>query len=105
MKVLIDECVPWPLHRLLVGHECTSVARQGWAGSQNGALLQRARGEFDVFLTADQNLRYQQTLARAGMCVVELSSNDWRRIEAHALAILAALEQVPDGGYGWVEVP
>ena len=63
MKILLDECVPWPMHRLLPGHACTSVQAQGWSGIRNGDLLQRAEAEFDLFITSDQNIRYQQNLA------------------------------------------
>jgi len=63
MKVLLDECVPWPIHRLLVGHECRTAQQKGWGGIKNGQLLQLAEAEFELFITADQNLRYQQNLA------------------------------------------
>jgi len=52
MKILLDECVPWPMHRLLTGHTCTNVQAQGWSGITNGDLLQRAEGEFDLFITS-----------------------------------------------------
>jgi hypothetical protein len=53
--------LPWPMHKLLGGHICSTVQSQGWSGIKNGELLQRAEGEFDLFITSDQNLRYQQT--------------------------------------------
>jgi hypothetical protein len=59
MRILLDECVPWPIHKLLVGHECVTVPRRGWGGIKNGELLRLAEPEFDLFLTADQNIRYQ----------------------------------------------
>jgi hypothetical protein len=62
MRILLDECVPWPMHKLLSGHACSTVQELGWGGIKNGDLLQRAEGEFDVFITSDQNLRYQQNL-------------------------------------------
>lgn len=64
MKVLLDECVPWPMHRFLVGHECMTAQQCGWGGIKNGELLRKAEGQFDVFVTADQNIRYQQNLAQ-----------------------------------------
>ena len=57
MKVLLDECVPWPMHRLLAGHECQTEQQCGWGGVKNGELRRRAEGRFEVFVTADQNLR------------------------------------------------
>jgi len=58
MKILLDECVPWPMHRLLAGHECMTAQQRGWGGIKNGDLLRLAESEFDLFITADQNIRY-----------------------------------------------
>ena len=63
MNVLLDECVPWPMHKLLPAHVCTTAQRRGWGGIKNGDLLRLAEGQFDLFITADQNIRYQQNLA------------------------------------------
>jgi hypothetical protein len=49
MKVLLDECVPWPMHKLLAGHECTSTQWRGWGGITNGDLIRLAKEEFDLF--------------------------------------------------------
>ena len=57
---------------------------QGWSGIRNGELLQRAEGEFDLFITSDQNIRYQQNLAGRVIAILELSTNDLRRIQAAA---------------------
>lgn len=54
MRILLDECVPWPMHKLLSSHSCSSVQDKGWGGIENGDLLQRAEGEFDLFITSDQ---------------------------------------------------
>ena len=64
MKILMDECVPWPMHRLLPSHSCTSVQAQGWSGIRNSDLLRLAEAAFDLFITSDQNIRYQQNLVR-----------------------------------------
>jgi hypothetical protein len=63
MRILLDECVPWPMHKLLAGHECTTAQQRGWGGIKNRDLLRVAESEFDLFITADQNIRYQQNLA------------------------------------------
>jgi len=60
MKILLDECVPRPMHRLLAGHECTTAQQRGWGGIKNGDLLTVAQTQFDLFITSDQNIRYQQ---------------------------------------------
>jgi hypothetical protein len=62
MKILLDEGVPRSMHKLPGGHSCSTVQDEGWGGIKNGDLLQRAEGEFDLFITSDQNLSYQQNL-------------------------------------------
>jgi len=78
VRVLLDECVPRRLKGDLAGHEVRTVVEAGWGGIKNGALLQRAALEFDVFLTVDQNLRYQQNLSMLPLPVIVLValSND-----------------------------
>jgi hypothetical protein len=75
VRILLDECVPQPLGRELSDHEVLSVAEMGWSGKRNGELLSLAASQgFDVFLTVDQNLRYQQTLRSGGIGVVVLKA-------------------------------
>jgi hypothetical protein len=63
MRILLDECVPRRLARELAGHDVRTVPEMGWSGKRNGELLQLMAGQgFEVFLTVDQNLRYQQNL-------------------------------------------
>jgi hypothetical protein len=76
MKILLDECVPWPMHKLFAAHDCTTAKKRGWGGIQNGELLRLAQGKFDLFITADQNIRYQQNLAGRRIAILELTSND-----------------------------
>ncbi len=73
MRVLLDEQLPRRLARELTGHEVSTVQQQGWVGLKNGELLRCAadRG-FEVFLTADRNLQFQQNLDRARLGVVVL---------------------------------
>ena len=72
MRILIDECLDWRLGRALPGHDCTSVPKMGWAGIKNGELLALAQNKFDVFLTADRNLSFQQNTAKFQIAVVVL---------------------------------
>jgi len=62
VKVLVDECVPFKLVRLLTGHAFTTAQQRGWGSFKNGKLLALAEPEFDLFLTCDRNLEYQQNL-------------------------------------------
>jgi hypothetical protein len=94
MRILLDECVPWPMHRLLTNHSCTSVQAQGWGGIKNGELLRLAEIDFDLFITSDQNIRYQQNLAGRKIAVLELSTNDIERIEAAASLIQDAIDKI-----------
>ena len=79
MKVVIDECVPRALGKLFRdhGHECRSIQDLGWAGKQNGELLSLVEANFDVLVTLDTNLRYQQNLTGRKIAIVVLrcSSN------------------------------
>ena len=70
MKILLDESVPWPMHDMLAGHDCTNVQRRGWAGVKNGELLRLAGAEFDLFITCDQGIRYQQNLLHGSIAIL-----------------------------------
>ena len=72
MRVLLDECVPRRLKRELVGHDVKTAPEMGWASKSNGELLGLAAGEFDVFLTVDRNLSYQQDVSALDIAVMVL---------------------------------
>lgn len=72
MRILIDECLDWRLCRSITGHDCVSVQVMGWGGLANGTLLKRAEQEFDVFLTGDRNLTFQQEIDRFDLAIVVL---------------------------------
>lgn len=105
MKIRLDECVPWPVHRLLAGHECCTAQQCGWGGIKNRLLLQRAENEFDLFITSDQNLRYQQNLAGRRISILELSTNKLRRIEAVAETIRSLIAGMNPGEFRQLQIP
>ena len=70
MRILLDACVPSRLASELVGHDVRTVPEMGWASQENGALLALAEGRFDVFLTTDQRISYQQVLPRFAIALV-----------------------------------
>lgn len=72
MQILIDECLPKKLKQELVGHSVFTVQEKGWSGMKNGELLNEAENEFDVWVTADQNVESQQNLNRFDIAVVVL---------------------------------
>ena len=78
MRVLLDECVPRRLRWELSGHEVFTVTGHGWSGIKNGKLLALADAEFDVFLTVDQNLKYQQNLTAFRIAVILLVARNNR---------------------------
>jgi hypothetical protein len=99
MRVLPDECVPRGLRAHLPGHEVKTVADAGWAGVKNGALLQLAATQFDVLLTVDRNVEYQQNFTglTIGVVVVAVSSNDIDVLRPLMPAVLNALASVMPG--------
>ena len=101
MKVLIDECAPRALkHSLLAnGHECFTVQDAGWSGKENGELLAVAEVEFNVLITLDTSLRYQQNLAgrKIAIVVIHAQSNRLSDISPHFPACLKALEGIKPG--------
>ena len=72
MRILLDENLDWRLARSLPGHDVTSVQKNGWAGIQNGELLARAEQVFDVFVTMDGSIEFQQNYARLRIAIVTL---------------------------------
>ncbi len=99
MRVLLDENLPHALKRLLPGHNVSTVQEQGWAGMQNGELLAAAEPLFDVLLTADKNLRYQQNFAGRRIAIVELHTNRWPMLQPLVPQMLEVLRNVTIGAY------
>lgn len=76
MRILIDECLNWRLSRALTGHYAVSAQKMGWSGIQNGKLLTLAvENGFDVFLTGDRNLAFQQNVTQFSIAIVVLETN------------------------------
>jgi len=96
MRILLDEPVPRRLGTLLVGHNAATVPQSGWAGIKNGKLLTLAASKFDVFLTTDQNLEFQQNLSKLPIAILVLvaKSNRMEDIEPLTPKILEALNHV-----------
>ena len=99
MRVLLDECVPRKLRSELPGHDVKTVAEIGWAGTKNGALLQRAASEFEVLLTVDQGIPYQQNLAGLplALIIVKAPSNDIKDLQPKMSKVLQVLTTIQPG--------
>lgn len=74
MKILLDECIDRRFAREFADHEVQTVPQKGWAGVNNGSLMKLAEAEFDVFITVDRNLSFQQNLPRYNIAVIVLRS-------------------------------
>ena len=97
MRILLDESVPSRLGSLLTGHSTITVQRKGWTSIKNGKLLMLAAGEFDVLLTADKGMEYQQNLAAlpVSILIVLARSNRIEDLAAAVPIILSALVDLP----------
>ena len=99
MRVLFDQGTPVPLRSFLAKHEVATAFELGWAQLANGDLLARAETQFDVLVTTDQQLRYQQNLIGRRIAVLVLPYASWKKLEPHASRIVAALSSMNRGDY------
>ncbi len=100
MRILFDQGTPVPLRQHLTRHLVDTAFERGWSTLRNGELLDVAEHEgYDLLITTDQNLRYQQQLAARQLAIIVLLSTSWPRIQRRIEAIQAAVERVIPGGY------
>lgn len=99
MRVFLDECVDWRLSRDIVGHEVKTAREMGWTSIRNGELLALAAGVFDVFVTVDRNLAFQQNIASLPIPVVVLRAPTNRLLDLRQLVpeLLAAIASARPG--------
>lgn len=99
MRLLLDECIDRKFAREFPGYEVKTVPQMGWAGVKNGQLLTLAASEFDVFVTVDRNLSFQQNLPQFDIAVIVLQASSNRLADLKPLApqILAILDSVVRG--------
>ena len=108
MRILLDENLPRQLRHHLPGHSVRTVQQQGWTGLRNGDLLYRASvAGFDVLLTVDQKLEFQQNLSRLGLAVLVIvaKSNKFEDLLPLLPAILSAIGTVRPGEIRRVGTP
>jgi predicted nuclease of predicted toxin-antitoxin system len=104
MKILFDQGVPAPLRRHLAGHSVHTAYEQNWSDLENGKLLNAAEAAgYEVLVTTDRNLKYQQNLSGRRIAILVLLSTAWPRIQARTDAIQAAVDALVPADY--VEVP
>ncbi len=106
MHILFDHSTPAPLRHALSGHVIVETIERGWERLANGALLDTAEAAgFEVFITADKNIRYQQNLAGRKIAVPVLGNAQWPVLREHVEKVVAALNAAMPGSYTEVEVP
>jgi predicted nuclease of predicted toxin-antitoxin system len=99
VKLLLDECLDWRLRRDLPGHEVKTVQEMGWDGVKNGRLLALAEREFQVFITVDRNLSFQQNVPHFSIAVIVLAAQSIRLVHTRPLMpkLLALLPSLQPG--------
>jgi hypothetical protein len=106
MRILFDQGTPAPLRYQLQGHQVALAYEQGWSTLENGALLSAAEAAgFEVLITTDRNLRYQQNLTSRKIAVIVLSAPSWPRVQKIGDKILQALKTIKPNDYLEIEVP
>ena len=106
MRILFDQGTPVPLRNHLNDHQVSTAHELGWASFQNGELLEQAENQgFEVFVTTDQNLKYQQNQARRKIAIVVLSAASWPRIQTVLPDIVDAVNSARPDSYSMVNVP
>jgi hypothetical protein len=107
LRILFDKNVPVGVRRFLSGHEVCRFFDLGWHPQlENGELLRMCEvAGFDVMVTSDQNIRYQQNLAGRKLALVVLGSNIWHIVRNHGATIAAKVEAATPGSYEFIEMP
>ena len=105
MKILFDQGTPAPLRRVLTGHSVETAYERGWSTLQNGELITAAESAgFEVLVTTDKNLKYQQNLAPRTLSIVVLLTTSWPRIQGSLPAVVEAVDKAIHGGYVEVSI-
>jgi len=99
LKILLDESAPRLIKTSLSEFSISTVQEMGWAGLKNGELLALAENQFDIFITADRQLRYQQNLTGRRLAVIVLPSNQVPAVIALLPAIRQAINGIQPGTY------
>ena len=106
MRILFDKGTPRQLLRQLFGHEVETVVERVWDTLANGVLLDRAEAAgFEVLITTDQGIRYQQNMSNRLVAVVVLMDTAWPHISRRTEAICSALQGVQPGELREVHIP
>jgi hypothetical protein len=106
MRILFDQATPLPIRAYLEHHEVRTASQQGWSTLKNGDLLNAAEAAgFDVFLTTDKNLRYQQSLADRRIAVVIIGRQQWPQLQPHVQRVVDGIDAAAVGSYLEIDIP
>lgn len=106
MRILFDQATPVPLRLFLKGHMVRTAAQEGWDRLRNGELLNAAEAAgFDLLVTTDRNLRFQQNLTVRSIAVVVLSIQQWLDLQPHIGLVVGAVEAATPGSCTEVDIP
>ena len=106
MRVLFDQATPVPIRPYLEGHTVSTAFQQGWDKLKNGELLVAAeQAGFELFLTTDKNIRYQQNLADRKIAIVVLGQQQWPHLRPHIQRVVDAVNAAAPGSFAEVDIP
>jgi hypothetical protein len=106
MLILFDQATPVPLRPFLTGHKVTTAAQKGWDRLKNGELLDVAEAAgYDLLITTDRNMPYQQKVEGRRIAVMILSRQQWPELRPHVQVVVEALSAVEPGRCMEVEIP
>lgn len=106
MRILFDNGTPNPIARSLVGHEVSFARQIGWHELKNGDLLRQAEeAGYELLLTSDKNIRYQQNLSGRKIAIVVLGNQQWPDVKLHLARIVEAVNTASPGSYIVVDIP
>ena len=106
MRILFDHGTPAPLARFLAGQSVTRAKDMGWDRLANGALIEAVEAAgFDVLLTTDKNIRYQQNLKNRSLAIVVLGNSQWPFVRPYVDAVVVVVNNATSGSYAEVAIP
>ena len=106
MRLLFDQGTPVPLRRSLSGHDVATAYELGWSTITNGDLIRLAEQEgYELLITTDTNLRYQQNLKDRNLAILVLTTTSWPRIRQVTDRIEATIALIETGGYEELSIP
>jgi hypothetical protein len=105
MRILFDQGTPVPLRQYLTEHSVTTAYEEGWSNLSNGDLLQSAEDKgYQIFVTTDRNLRYQQNLSDRSIAIVVLLSTSWPKIRTQTEKVCGVINAVELGDYAEISI-